>query len=97
MGYVIAALLVVVIVTAFVALLMRNATRKSNLSDAGDPGADQNPLGIVGSDDETPLGDTREHADIEREPRFKHASERNGAAAAPAVDGGEAEGRRSLR
>jgi len=62
MAYVIAAILVVLIVGALVFVLVNNATRKSNVSDAEDPGADQNPLGIVGSDDETPLGDTAEHA-----------------------------------
>ena len=59
MGYVIAALLVLLIVGGFVLFLVTNATKKSNVSDAGDPGADQNPMGIVGSDDETPAGDTR--------------------------------------
>ena len=54
MGYVIAAILVVLIVGGFVLFLVTNATKKSNVSDAGDPGADQNSLGIVGSDDETP-------------------------------------------
>jgi len=62
MGYVIAGIIVVLIVSALVFFLVTNATKKSNVSDAGDPGADQNPLGIVGSDDETPLGDTSEHA-----------------------------------
>jgi hypothetical protein len=62
MGYVIAALLVLLIVGGFVFFLVTNATKKSNVSDAGDPGADQNPLGIVRSDDETPAGDTSQHA-----------------------------------
>jgi hypothetical protein len=98
MGYVIAAILVLLIVGGFVLFLVTNATRKSNVSDAGDPGADQNSLGIVGSDDETPAGDTPEHADA------------NEGASAPAggahddrpdvarpVVGGEAEGERSSR
>src|SRR3954447_4269737 len=62
MAYVIAAILVVLIVGALVFVLVNNATRKSNVSDAEDPGADQNPLGIVGSDDDTPAGDTSQHA-----------------------------------
>ncbi len=62
MGYVIAAVLVLLIVAGFVLFLVTNATRKSNVSDAGDPGADQNSLGIIGGDDETPAGDTSEHA-----------------------------------
>ena len=55
-------ILVVLIVGGFVLFLVTNAAHKSNVSDAGDPGADQNSLGIVGSDDETPAGDTSEHA-----------------------------------
>jgi hypothetical protein len=62
MGYVIAAVLVLLIVGGFVFFLVTNATKKSNVSDAGDPGADQNPMSIVGSDDETPAGDTSQHA-----------------------------------
>ncbi len=53
MGYVIAALLVLLIVGGFVLFMVTNATRKSNVSDASDPGADQNSASIVGSDDET--------------------------------------------
>jgi hypothetical protein len=67
MGYVIAAILVVLLVSALVFFLVTNATKKSNVSDAGDPGADQNPLGIIGSDDDTPMGDTTEHAGEQNE------------------------------
>ena len=52
MGYVIAGVLVVLIIAGFILFLVTNATKKSNVSDAGDPGADQNPMGIVGSDDD---------------------------------------------
>ena len=62
MGYVIAAVVVLLIVGGFVLFLVTNATRKSNVSDAGDPGADQNSMSIIGSDDETPAGDTSQHA-----------------------------------
>jgi len=62
MGYVIAAVLVLLIVAGVVLFLVMNATSKSNTSDASDPGADQNAMGIIGSDDETPAGDTNEHA-----------------------------------
>jgi hypothetical protein len=62
MGYVIAALLVLLIVGGFVFFLVTNATKKSNVSDAGDPGADQNSMSIIGSDDNTPAGDTSQHA-----------------------------------
>jgi hypothetical protein len=61
MGYAIAIILVVLIVAGFVTFLVMNATRKSDTSDAQDPGADSNPLGIIGSDG-TPVGDTDEHA-----------------------------------
>jgi hypothetical protein len=96
MGYVIAAILVVLIVGGFVLFLVTNAAKRSNVSDAGDPGSDQNSLGIVGSDDETPLGSTSEHADTEADAtRFRREESRPDAA--PAVDGGEGEGRRSTR
>jgi hypothetical protein len=67
MGYVIAAILVLLIVGGFVFFLVANATNKSNVSDAGDPGADQNALGIIGSEDDSPLGDTTEHAGEQNE------------------------------
>jgi hypothetical protein len=96
MGYVIAAILVLLIVGGFVLFLVTNATRKSNVSDAGDPGADQNPLGVIGSDDETPLGDTDEHADEKSSaPVRSGTADHDGAEIARPVVGGEAEGGRS--
>ena len=95
MGYVIAAVLVLLIVGGFVLFLVTNATRKSNVSDAGDPGADQNSMSIVGSDDETPAGDTSEHAPVRRGPLRPRAARRPGRR--PPVVGGEAEGERSTR
>jgi hypothetical protein len=95
MGYVIAAILVVLIVGGFVLFLVTNATRKSNVSDAGDPGADQNSLNIVGSDDETPAGDTPEHADVNEGASAPDGGDRPDVAR-PVV-GGEAEGKRSPR
>jgi hypothetical protein len=98
MGYVIAAILVLLVVGGFVFFLVTNATRKSNVSDAGDPGADQNSLGIIGSDDETPAGSTNEHADADEgqaPERFGRGAERPDVAR-PVV-GGEAEGERSTR
>ena len=61
MGYAIAIVLVVLIIGAFVTFLVMNAARQSDTADAEDPGADSNPLSILGSDD-TPMGDTDEHA-----------------------------------
>jgi hypothetical protein len=94
MGYVIAGVLVILIIAGFITFLVMNTMKKNDLSDAGDPGADQNPLSIIGSDESTPLGDTSEHADehpTEGSPRFDRAD-----TARPVV-GGEAEGERSAR
>ena len=93
MGYVIAALLVLLIVGGLVLFLVTNATKKSNVSDAGDPGADQNSMSIIGSDDETPAGDTSEHADV-AEGGGGAPSGDSPEVARPVV-GGEAEGERS--
>ena len=95
MGYVIAAILVVLIVGGFVLFLVTNAAKKSNVSDAGDPGADQNSMSIIGSDDETPAGDTSQHSETGDDARFRREESRPDTA--PAVDSGEAEGRRSTR
>jgi hypothetical protein len=62
MGYVIAGVLVVLIIAGLILFLDTNSMKKSNVSDAGDPGADQNPMAMVGSDDQTPAGDTSQHA-----------------------------------
>ena len=94
MGYVIAAIAAVIIIGGFIVFLVFSATRKSNVSDAGDPGADQNPLGIIGSDDATPAGDTDQHAAPEHgEGRFERRTD-DPEVARPVV-GGEAEGERS--
>jgi hypothetical protein len=96
MGYVIAAILVLLIVGGFVLFLVTNATRKSNVSDAGDPGADQNSLGIIGSDDESPAGSTSQHAPSDEGGRFGRDSHDRPDVAPPVV-GGEGEGERSTR
>jgi hypothetical protein len=96
MGYVIAAIVVVLLVAGLLLMLVRNATEKSNVSDAGDPGADQNPLSIVGSDDETPAGDTNQHADAGDGGGRSAATTDSPNVARPVV-GGEAEGERSAR
>ena len=94
MGYVIVAILVVLVVAAGVFLLVNNATRKSNVSDAGDPGADQNPLGVIGSDRDTPAGDTDQHADADGSGPSSRG--RDDAGVARPVVGGEAEGEREV-
>ena len=103
MGYVIAAILVVLIVAASCSFWSPTRPRRATSPTRATPAADQNSLGIVGSDDESPAGDTSEHA-RENEAR---ATEKDSAVPAarraevrtspPAVDGGEAEGRRSTR
>jgi hypothetical protein len=66
MGYVIAAILVLLIVAAGVTFFMLRATRAGRRSSAADrdhgegvPGSD---AAIVSPDDRTPLGDTDQHA-----------------------------------
>jgi hypothetical protein len=93
MGYVIAAILVVLVVGGFVLFLVTNAAKKSNVSDAGDPGTDQNSLSILGSDSETPAGDTSQHAH-ERATVAREGEQDRPDVARPVV-GGEAEGERS--
>jgi hypothetical protein len=97
MGYVIAAVLVLLIVGGFVLFLVTNATRKSNVSDAGDPGSDQNSLGIIGSDEQTPAGDTSEHAGEENKGAGHFDRDQDRPDVARPVVGGEAEGERSTR
>jgi hypothetical protein len=96
MGYVIAAILVVAIVGGFVLFLVTNAMRKSNVSDARDPGAEQNPLSIVGSDEATPAGDTDQHADADADRGGPSARGSDDPAVARPVVGGEAEGERKV-
>jgi hypothetical protein len=93
MGYVVAAVLVLLIVGGLVVFLVSNATQKSNVSDAKDPGAEQNSLSIIGGDDESPLGSTSQHADEQRPQRSARDEDRPDVAR-PVV-GGEAEGKRS--
>ena len=97
MGYVIAAVLVLLIVGGFVLFLVTNATRKSNVSDAGDPGADQNSTSIIGSDDESPAGTTSEHAAVRRRRSAGPEREHDPRTSRRPVVGGEAEGERSTR
>ena len=80
MGYVIAAILVLLIVGGFVLFLVTNATSKSNVSD------------------ETPAGDTREHADTnEGASAPERGLDDDRPDVARPVVGGEAEGERSSR
>jgi hypothetical protein len=88
MGYVIAAILVVLIVAAGIAFFVRGAARRSNVSEAGDPRA------IASPDDATPVGSTSEHAapdGVSGEPERDDRPD----TARPVV-GGEGEGTRSV-
>src|SRR3954471_17673550 len=97
MGYVIAGILVILIVGGFVLFLVTNAAKKSNVSDAGDPGAEQNSLSIIGSDDETPAGDTSQHAPPDGTGRSSGERSTQRPDVARPVVGGEAEGERSTQ
>jgi len=61
MGYLIAAILVLVLVAGFVTYLVLNATRRSGGAGPPDPGAEGHPAGIAAPDD-SPLGDTTQHS-----------------------------------
>jgi hypothetical protein len=67
MEYVIPIIVVILLVAGFVTFLVLNAASKGGAAAEGEPG----PPGI-GADEQTPLGDTPEHADAE--PR--HGGER---------------------
>ncbi len=88
MGYVIVAILVVLIIAAGIAFFVRGAARRSNVSEAGDPRA------IASPDDESPVGSTSEHAEPDGVGEGRELEDH--AHAAPPVDGGEGEGRRSV-
>jgi hypothetical protein len=61
MGYVIAAILVLLLVVGFITFFVLNATRRSGTAAPRDPGAEGSPAGIA-APDETPLGTTSEHS-----------------------------------
>ena len=61
MGYVIAAIVVLLLVAGFVTFLVLNATRRAGGAGPRDPGKEGNPAGIV-APDESPLGDTTQHS-----------------------------------
>jgi hypothetical protein len=61
MGYVIAAIVVLLLVAGFITFFVMNATRRSGGAGPQDPGAEGTPAGIA-APDESPLGDTTQHA-----------------------------------
>jgi hypothetical protein len=107
MGYVIAAVILLLIVAAGVTVLVLNATRRQRQASAADseygegtPGSD---MAIVAPDDKTPLGDTDQHAGEQtREGRTvagqdaEHRGGTGGSAGGEGGLGGEAEGSRRV-
>jgi hypothetical protein len=95
MGYVIAAVILLLIVGAGITILMLNATRRQRQASAADseygggtPGSD---MPIMAADDKTPLGDTDQHAGEQtREGETVHRGR-------PASDGDEPAGPESER
>jgi hypothetical protein len=61
MAYVLVAILLVLIVAAVITFMVMNSAKRSNVSDAGDPGREGSPA-MLASDPGSPVGDTREHA-----------------------------------
>jgi hypothetical protein len=76
MGYVIAGILVLLLVAAFVTFFVINATKKSGRAGPSDPGAEGSPPGIA-SPDPSPLGDTTQHAGEQWEGATADDPERN--------------------
>jgi hypothetical protein len=62
MGYVIAAVIVLLLVAGFVTFFVLSATRRSGPAGASAPSAEGHPTGIA-APDESPLGDTTQHSD----------------------------------
>ena len=98
MGFVIAAVVVVLLIAGFVTFFVLNATRKTGpVADGSDEGAPG-----IGAD-ETPLGDTQEHAGeqsadgtTERDPEQDAPARQDPGAAAHVGRPGEGEGRERL-
>src|SRR4051794_37758770 len=61
MGYVIAVIVVLLLVAGFITFFVINAANKGGSASPSDPGVEGNPSGIA-APDESPLGDTTQHA-----------------------------------
>ena len=92
MGYVIAAIIVVLLVGGAILFFVRGATSKSNVSDAHEGEGD--PRAIASPDDQTPAGDTDQHAEPDGLNEGPGHDDRPDVAR-PVV-GGEGEARRSI-
>jgi hypothetical protein len=86
MEYVIVALIVVLLVGGFGMLLVFNATRRADVSDADDP----RPQQMLRGEPDSPVGDTREHAGEQTttgETVGGQDAERHGGTGQPVEDG----------
>jgi hypothetical protein len=77
MGYVIAIIVVLLLVAGFITFFVINAANKGGSAGPSDPGAEGNPAGVA-SPDESPLGDTTEHAGGQAEGQTVDDPERGG-------------------
>ena len=66
MGYVIAAIVVLLLVAGFVTFFVLHATARSGRAAPGDPGGEGTPAGIA-SPDESELGTTTQHSGATQE------------------------------
>jgi hypothetical protein len=62
MGYVIAAIVVLLLLAGFVTFFVLNATRRGGGAGPSEPAEEGRPAGIA-APDESPLGDTTEHSE----------------------------------
>src|SRR4051794_176634 len=77
MGYVIALVLVLLLVAGFITFMVLNASRRSGSAGPSDPGAEGTPAGIA-APDESPLGDTTQHAGDQGEGETERDPEQEG-------------------
>ena len=77
MGYVIAAIIVLLLVAGFVTFFVMNATKKSGPASPSEPSAEGNPAGIA-APDSSPLGDTSQHSGDQQEGQTVTETEHSG-------------------
>ncbi len=78
MGYVIALVIVLLLVVGAVTFFVLNSAKASGRAAPEDPGAEGTPAGIA-APDESPLGDTTEHAGEHHEGQTTDEPERGAA------------------
>jgi hypothetical protein len=77
MGYAIALIVVLLLVAGAVTFFVLNAAKGGGGAEPEDPGAEGTPAGVA-SPDESPLGDTTEHAGEHQEGHTTDEPERGG-------------------